>query len=116
MIIIKEFISLTISLAGIILVLLLTYYGTKWLSSKAGYMTRSKYMNITDKIVLGQNKYLAVVEISNKYYLMSIADNGINILKELEEPMPADEGNGNSPAQGVDFSGVLTNMLKNIRK
>jgi len=72
------------SVLGIIFVLFLTYYGTKWLSVKATNISKSKYMNVIDKIMLGQNKFLAIVEISNKYYLLSITDNNINIIKELE--------------------------------
>ena len=73
------------SILGIIFVLFLTYFSTKWLSVKATSMANSKYMNIVDRIVLGQNKYLAIVEISNKYYLVSITDNNINIIKDLDE-------------------------------
>ena len=41
------------SILGIIFVLFLTYFSTKWLSVKATSITKSKYMNIVDKIVLG---------------------------------------------------------------
>lgn len=85
MIVIKEIFSIIISLIGIIFVLFLTYYCTKWLSEKANSIQKSKYINIIDKAVLGQNKYLAIAEISNKYYLLSVSDQGINILKELNE-------------------------------
>jgi flagellar protein FliO/FliZ len=70
---------------GIIFVLFLTYFSTKWLSVKATTIAKSKYINIVDKVMLGQNKYLAIVEISNKYYLMSVTENNINIIKDLDE-------------------------------
>jgi len=73
------------SLAGIIFVLLLTYYLTKWIAVKGSNISKSKYIHIIDRIMLGQNKYLAIIEISNKYYLMSITDQNINIIKELNE-------------------------------
>ncbi len=67
-------------------------------------------MNIVDRIMLGQNKYLAIVEISNKYYLMSVTDNNINIIKDLEEfKLNPLENTGETK----EFNKIFTNFLKN---
>jgi flagellar biogenesis protein FliO len=42
-------------------------------------------MNVADRLMLGQNNYIAIVEINNKYYLIGITEKDINILKELED-------------------------------
>jgi len=98
------------SIVGIIFVLFLTYYGTKWLSVKATNISKSKYMNVIDRIVLGQNKFLAIVEISNKYYLLSITDNNINIIKELEEfELKATE----NTTENLEFNKIFSKFLKN---
>jgi len=98
------------SVLGIIFVLFLTYYGTKWLSVKATSISKSKYMNVIDKIVLGQNKFLAIVEISNKYYLLSITDNNINIIKELDElEIKVTE----NITENVDFNKIFSKFFKN---
>lgn len=99
------------SVLGIIFVLFLTYYGTKWLSVKATNISKSKYMNVIDKIMLGQNKFLAIVEISNKYYLLSITDNNINIIKELEElELKTTE---NTTTEKLEFNKIFSKFLKN---
>lgn len=109
--IIKELFSLIMSVLGIIFVLFLTYYGTKWLSVKATNISKSKYMNVIDKIVLGQNKFLAIVEISNKYYLLSITDNNINIIKELDElELKITE---NTTTENIEFNKIFSKILKN---
>jgi len=98
------------SVLGIIFVLFLTYFSTKWLSIKASSITKSKHMNIVDKIMLGQNKYLAIVEISNKYYLISVTDNNINIIKDLDEfELSFDENIGNN----MEFNKIFTKVFKN---
>lgn len=104
------------SLLGIIFVLFLTYYGTKWLSLKANNMSKSKYMNIVDKIVLGQNKYLAIVEVSNKYYLMSIADNNISIMKELDEHELILKENASQMAANIEFNKIFSKFIKSDKK
>lgn len=110
MIVIKEIISLIMSVLGIIFVLFLTYFSTKWLSIKASSITKSKYMNIVDKIILGQNKYIAIVEISNKYYLMSVTDNNINIIKDLDE---LELSTLENTSETKEFDKIFTNFFKN---
>lgn len=98
------------SVLGIIFVLFLTYFSTKWLSIKASSITKSKYMNIVDKIILGQNKYIAIVEISNKYYLMSVTDNNINIIKDLDE---LELSTLENTSETKEFDKIFTNFFKN---
>lgn len=94
---------------GIVIVLFLTYYSTKWLSTKTNLAMKSKYMNIIDKIMLGQNKFLAIAEICNKYYLISITENKINIIKELDDFQPSiDE----TPEVNMQFNKIFDKFLK----
>lgn len=72
---------------------------------------KSKYINIVDKIVLGQNKYLAIVEISDKYYLLSITDSNINIIKELEEFEPSSV-EVDSFSANLEFNKILSRFIK----
>jgi len=82
----KEILSLIGSLIGVIGILVLTYFGTKWMASKVGAtgVVSSKYMKIVDRIAVGQNKSIVIVNISGKYYLVSITENNIELLKELD--------------------------------
>ncbi|HAQ41589.1 MAG TPA: flagellar biosynthetic protein FliO [Clostridiales bacterium] len=109
MIAINDIFPLIISIIGIILVLFLTYYCTKWLSTKTSMVLKSKYMSIADKMMLGQNKFLAIAEINNKYYLLGITENSINILKELDgfHPLPQEK-----PENNIEFSKILNKLLK----
>lgn len=92
------------SIIGIILVLFLTYYCTKWISTKTALTLRSKYMHIEDKIMLGQNKFIAIAQICGKYYVLSITEKNISILKELEDFRPLDnEDEGN-----LNFNKILS--------
>lgn len=98
------------SVIGIIFVLFLTYYTTKWLSLKAANISKSKYINVVDKMMLGQNKYLAIVEISSKYYLLSITDNSINIIKDLDElELKVTE----NATENLEFNKIFGKFFKN---
>ncbi|MGB4440264.1 MAG: flagellar biosynthetic protein FliO [Sedimentibacter sp.] len=87
----------------------LTYYCTKWISTKTNVINKSKYMNIVDRIMLGQNQFLAIAEITDKYYLLSITEKEINIIKELDdfELKPDDK-----KEDSIDFNKILAKFLK----
>lgn len=100
---------LILSIIGIIFVLVLTYYSTRWISTKSSLGLKSKYMNITDRLMLGQNKFLAIAEINNKYYLLSITEKDINILKELDDFQPLFE---EKAEKNVEFDKILNKFIK----
>lgn len=70
---------------------------------------KSKHINIIDKIMLGQNKFLAIVEIYNKYYLVSITEKDITIINEMEDfqPLPDIKLDNN-----LEFHNILNKFLK----
>jgi len=70
---------------------------------------KSKYMNIIDKIMIGQNKFLAIVEIYNKYYLVSITEKDTTIINEIEnfQPLPYIK-----PDSNLEFHNILNKFLK----
>ncbi len=89
--------------------LVLTYYSTRWLSTKTNLTLRSKYISIVDRIMLGQSNFLAIAEIDGKFYLLGITEKSINILKELDDFKPAE---GEPSERQADFSKMLDKFLK----
>ncbi|WP_374049899.1 MULTISPECIES: flagellar biosynthetic protein FliO [unclassified Sedimentibacter] len=87
----------------------LTYYSTKWLSAKTSIGMKSKYINIVDKIMLGQNKFLAIAEINGKFYLIGITEKNINVLRELDDFYPATDEITEHPAE---FGKLIDKFLK----
>lgn len=70
---------------------------------------KSKHINIIDKIMLGQNKFLAIVEIYNKYYLVSITEKDITIINEMEDFQPLPDI---KPDNNLEFHNILNKFLK----
>lgn len=89
--------------------LVLTYYSTKWLSTKTNLTLRSKYISIVDRIMLGQSNFLAIAEIDGKFFLLGITEKGINILKELDNFKPSE---GDILEKQADFNKILNKFLK----
>ncbi len=89
--------------------LFLTYYSTKWLSTRTSSSMKSRYINIIDKIMLGQNKFLAIAEVCNKYYLLSITEKNVTIVKELDDFQPIPDI---KPDNNLEFNNILNKFLK----
>lgn len=88
--------SMILSLLGVVVVLIITYYGTKLIAKNSLGNTGSSYMKIIDKMSINQGASLLIVEIDSKYFLISVSEKNIQIMKELEDFELVEEVENNS--------------------
>lgn len=67
----------------IILLFIAVKMFTKYVKNGTVGMRESKFMRIIDTIAVGQDRYMMIVEINNKYYLVGSTASEINILSEI---------------------------------
>ncbi len=67
-------------------------------------------MKIVDKLMLGQNRFLAIAEINYKYYLLSITEKDIKILNELENFIL--EQDDEKTEKNIEFNKILEKFIK----
>ena len=101
-----EILSLLFSLAAIGLVLFLCYKGSKFMAGKVNAITSSSNVKILERALLGQDKGLAVIEVCKKYYLIGFSSTNIDILKELDDYVPAEP-----TVPQLDFLGALKDSV-----
>ena len=80
---IEGFFTLLGALLLVILVIFLSYYVTKYLAKGAVRINGTSHMKVLDRIVLGQDRALLIVQIGAAYYLIGSSDQSISLLKEL---------------------------------
>ncbi|RFZ80368.1 hypothetical protein DS742_03715 [Lacrimispora amygdalina] len=78
-------ISLLSVLIMTILILYLSYLFTKSIGKGMGLKRGGTYMQMLDRLPLGQDKSIAVVRAGSHYFLIGIASSQITILAELTE-------------------------------
>jgi flagellar protein FliO/FliZ len=78
-------ISLLSVLIITILILYLSYIFTKSIGKGMGLKRGGDYMQMLDRLPLGQDKSIAVIRTGNHYFLIGIASSQITILAELTE-------------------------------
>lgn len=95
----------TLILIGLILVA--SYWCTKRLGTLTNIRHQSKYIKIVDQLVLGQNKSMVITKIGEKYFLISLVTDRIEILTELREEDLIEYEKNQTPIPALDFREVL---------
>jgi flagellar biogenesis protein FliO len=102
------------TLVGITAVLALTYFASRWYAGRMGPTVMGKHIKVVDRLLVGKAASILILELSGVQYLVGVTEQGISILKELDEPVGAD-GNGRGTAfnlRQIDFRDILRSRSK----
>lgn len=107
-----------ITFLSVILILFLSYWFTKYIGGKSLGIKSSGHMEIVDRLPVSQDKSIVVLRVQQSYYLLSISQNGVGLIKELENVSELDfqtqdafGGKGEH-----DFKEVLTQYFSGKKK
>lgn len=103
----EYYLSLALSLLGAALVIVFTYYGSRWLAKRYGASSGGRMIRIIDRAALGKDKSIVIAEICGEKYILGVGAQQISLLKELGEVEL------NTPEQGQEFLSIFSGMLKN---
>ncbi len=77
-----------------LLVIAGAYFSTKYLSVKSAGFQKGKYMQVKERLPLGRDKYVALVQAGGKYFIIGVCAQSMQILGAVEEgeltPIPQD--------------------------
>jgi len=113
----QDIFTLFLFLLGFVGIIYLGFVFSKRLSKGVLKINSSKHMNVIDRLVVGQDRYILIVSVLDKYYLISVTGQSIEILKELDgEELETDP---EPPQRIVDFEAfksVFQNAFKKTKK
>ena len=91
-----------------IAVLIAAYFVTRFLGHRTIQTVSSKYMKIVDRIFIGNDKSICLVQIGEHFYLIGITNHHIECIAELNEKdlVPIQQ-------KQFTFSGLLSKYMKN---
>lgn len=99
-----------------LLVIFAAYFTTRFLSSKARNITKCKYIEVKDRMFLGRDKHILLIEVGAKAYLVGITNQNINVIGALskDEIIPLTEEQNASVVSGLKgFMGKFAGFMKN---
>ncbi len=99
---------------GTLLIIVAVLVGAWWFTRKVAgsgqFGGRSRYMKMIDRMPLAQDKYLALVQLGKKIYIVGIAASEITLLGEMEEePEPLEPPDLTVPG-AVDFRELMNKI------
>ena len=102
------------SLLGVIGLIFLVYYGTRWLNKKfrsTGWNGLERGIKIIDCIGVAQDKQLLVVKVGKKGMLLGVAPNSITKLCDIDDDDISDMQRETEENSSVSFSESFKNVF-----
>lgn len=98
----------------VVAILVLCYYTTRKLGKlQLGGSVNGSYVRLLDRVAVGQDKAVALVQAGGKYFLLGIASSQITVLSELDKEQL--EESGNVQTQSQDFKSIME-MFRDRKK
>jgi len=117
----KEFFTAIFYIFVTVGVFVLTYYSTKFLSKRAGVTSRTKNLQLLEKIPVGKDKQVAILRVGDEIYLLGISNQSVQFSKPLtktaaaklvqEEPSPARYNPFSKKPDGADTEDKSSNVF-----
>jgi len=110
--------SLVGALLCVVAILFFTYWATRRIGSMSApaFSSMGKHMRIVDRLVLAQDKQIVLAQIGERWCVIGISPNGIQLLLELTQEetalWQADTANATQAASG-GFGEILRQTLRN---
>jgi flagellar biogenesis protein FliO len=73
-----------------------------------------KHIKVVDRLLIGKTASILIIELAGVQYLVGVTEQGVSILKELEEPVSpeADARAAGFNLRQIGFRDILNNLGK----
>ena len=110
--------SVLLTFLAAVFIIYLSYLCSKYIGKGMNRNGNSRYMRLIDQLMIGQDRYVAVVQVGEKYLFIAVTSGQINLLKELKEEdlflLNPDGADGN--AKTPDFKELMAKFGKLTKK
>lgn len=91
------------------------YFATKVISGKAGRL-KSRQIRMVDRMSMGRDKHIVLVEVGGKNLLIGVTNQSINVLGDIDGAALKDKGEAPAPTQNrKGFGSQLRDFLVNMK-
>lgn len=99
-------------LIAFIVVLVLAYLTARLAGTKFAGYTSGKYMRVIDRIFLGRDKWVCVIQVGSQYYVVGIAGQNMEFLGRISQQdlIPLD-----SRGESASFVKLLGNYVRRLK-
>lgn len=91
------------------LIILASYYVTKFVGSRSAGINSSGFMKPLEVCRIAPNKYLQLVKIGEKYYVLGVSKESVNVVAEVD---PSEIPEKAAPQAAKSFKEILAAVKK----
>ena len=84
---IEDIFSMIAAFIGIICVIILTYYVSKWYARRMGTIAGGKHIRIVDRLIVGKTGSIMIIDVEGTQYMVGVNEHRIEIMKQLDAPV-----------------------------
>ncbi len=105
-------IQLVVIIVIFILVLVATYFTTRWIGKTGAIQTQSPNIHVKETFKIAPNRYIQIIELGDQYYAIGVSKDNITFLTALSKDQldltPVDKERG-----AVSFKDMMNKIRKN---
>jgi len=79
------------ALIGTMVVIVLTYYGSRWyvkrIARGQGSLTGGNHIKVVERLVVSKSGSIIIIDVQGIQYMVGVNDQNINILAQLDDPI-----------------------------
>ena len=94
---------------GVLLVIFLAYWVTRYIFAKYIHMSSSRHVRVLERAVLGQDKFLALVSVNKRVYLLGVTCQNITTVCEFDGNTILSK---EESIQKTEFANIFTGSLQ----
>ena len=98
-----------------VLVLVVTYYATKWFGKSGAIQMQSANIKVIETFRIASNKYIQIIQLGNKYYSIAVTKDNITFLAALDEDQ-LDLTSKDKEVTMLPFRDILDHLKKRQKK
>lgn len=97
-----------------IAVIVAAYWATKFISKK-GSKAKSQQMRMVDRMALGKDKHIVLIEVGDRNLLIGVTNQAINVLGDIDGAALQNQKSTESASAPLGFASSVRDFLVNMK-
>lgn len=95
------------ALIATVIVIALAYFVPKWMAKKYSRTSSGQYIKIIERSVIGKDAYIAIINVGDKDYLISVSDKKVDVIDTFPPDSLPELPQQKQP---VEFQNILSSL------
>ncbi|MBZ4665471.1 flagellar biosynthetic protein FliO [Mahella sp.] len=110
----NAWLSAVLAIFVFVIIIAGAYYATRFIGKKSIGLSKGRYIEIIDRAMLSNDKWLCIVKVGERYYLLSVAPSSVSLITELTPDQIAFTDKSDALEGNTSFAAYIQAFRKKI--